>query len=181
MPASALHQVALKTIPDLGLEVAIDLGPQWFARWREEEPDLEFAAARITGTVRLEKHALDILVRGNLAGRLDLACSRCLAAFAAPVEVAFDLLLVPGPAAAGPQDEELTPPDLDLDYYTGDVVDLESILREQILLLVPLKPLCAESCRGLCPQCGADLNHETCTCRTPTANSPFADLAKVKI
>ena len=75
-------QIAIKAIPETGLEVAIDLGPEWFARWREEDPGLEFADTRITGTVSLSKHGPDILVRGNLAGPLDLACSRCLEPFA---------------------------------------------------------------------------------------------------
>jgi len=174
-------QVALKGIPETGLTVTIDLGPEWFARWREEDPHLEFADARITGAVRLEKHGRDVLVRGNLAGRLELACSRCLETFTAPVAADFDLLLVPGPPSATAADEELSPDDLDLDYYTGEIVDLESLLREQIILMLPLKPLCDETCKGLCPYCGANLNRETCTCKTDAVDSPFARLAKLKI
>ena len=75
----------------------------------------------------------------------------------------------------------MSPTDLDLDYYTGESVDLESLLREQIILMMPLKPLCDENCKGLCPHCGANLNRETCTCSTDTVNSPFAVLAKLKI
>ena len=174
-------QIALKAIPDIGLDVAIDLGPEWFARWRAEDPYLEFTDARITGTVSLSKHGHDILVRGQLSGHLDLACSRCLESFIHPVAADFDLLLVPGPGALAGEDEELSPSDLDLDYYTGEVVDLEGLLREQIILMVPVKPLCDEVCKGLCPQCGANLNRETCHCRPEAVNSPFANLAKVKI
>ena len=85
------------------------------------------------------------------------------------------------PAGGAPAKEELSPDDLDLDYYTGEIVDLESILREQIILMLPLKPLCDESCKGLCPHCGADLNLETCTCPADAVDSPFARLAKLKI
>jgi uncharacterized protein len=174
-------QINLKTIPDTGKDIAIDLGPEWFAHWRAEDPDLEFTDARITGTVSLSKHGHDILVRGQLAGHLDLTCSRCLEAFTSPVAIDFDLLLVPGPGAVGAEDEELSPADLDLDYYTGEEIDLQSLIREQIILMVPVKPLCDEACLGLCPQCGANLNRETCHCRPQTGNSPFADLAKLKI
>jgi uncharacterized protein len=180
MTAKKTLQISLKAIPETGLEVEIDLEPEWFARWRAEDPSLEFADARITGLVRLSKHGRDILVRGRLAGHLELTCSRCLEAFAAPVATDFDLLLAPGPQAVSPEEEELSRTDLDLDYYTGEVVDLESLLREQIILLVPLKPLCDENCKGLCLQCGANLNRETCHCRTETVNSPFAHLAKLK-
>jgi uncharacterized protein len=180
MTAKKTLQINLKTIPETGLAVAIDLGPEWFARWHEEDPGLEFAGARITGDVHLSKHGHDILVRGNLSGQMELACSRCLEPFAAPAAIDFDLLLVPGPIPAAAQ-VELSPEDLDLDYYTGEIVDLESILREQIILMLPLKPLCDESCKGLCPYCGANRNCEACSCSTDAVDSPFARLAKLKI
>jgi uncharacterized protein len=180
MTAKKTLQINLKTIPETGLAKAIDLGPEWFARWHEEDPGLEFADARITGSVHLSKHGHDILVRGNLSGRMELACSRCLEPFTAPAAIEFDLLLVPGPVSADAK-EELSPDDLDLDYYTGETVDLESIVREQIILMLPLKPLCEEACKGLCPHCGANLNRETCTCSTDAVDSPFARLAKLKI
>jgi uncharacterized protein len=181
MTAKNTLQIGIKAIPDTGLEVEIDLEPEWFARWRAEDPDLEFAGARITGRVRLEKHGRDILVRGHLAGHLQLNCSRCLESFAAPAAADFDLILAPGPAAALAAEEELSRPDLDLDYYTGQMVDLESLLREQIILMLPLKPLCEETCKGLCPHCGANLNRRTCRCRPQAVNSPLASLAKLKI
>ena len=160
MTAKKTLQINLKTIPETGLAVAIDLGPEWFARWHEADPGLEFADARITGVVHLSKHGHDILVRGSLSGQLELACSRCLEPFAAPAAIDFDLLLVPGPPSATAADAELSPDDLDLDYYTGEIVDLESLVKEQIILMLPLKPLCDETCKGLCPHCGANLNRE---------------------
>lgn len=181
MTAKKTLQINLKTIPETGLAVAIDLGPEWFARWHEEDPGLEFAGARITGLVHLSKHGHDILVRGSLSGQLELACSRCLEPFAAPAAIDFDLLLAPGPANAAAAEEELSPDDLDLDYYTGEIVDLESLLREQIILMLPLKPLCDESCKGLCSHCGANLKRDTCSCPTDAVDSPFARLAKLKI
>ena len=174
-------QINLKAIPETGLEIVIDLGQEWFARWHGEDPGLDFADARITGLVHLSKHGHDLLVRGNLSGQMELACGRCLEFFAAPATIDFDLLLVPGPASASPAEEELSLADLDLDYYNGEMVDLESLLREQIILMIPLKPLCDETCQGLCPQCGANLKRETCTCATDAVNSPFAMLAKLKI
>ena len=181
MTAKKTLQINLKSIPETGLEVAIDLGPEWFARWREADPDLEFADARITGLVHLSKHGHDILVRGSLSGQMEMACGRCLEPFAGPAAIDFDLILVPGPTGARAAEVELSRSDLDLDYYTGEIVDLESLLREQIILMMPLKPLCDETCKGLCPQCGANLNKEACACQTNNANSPFAKLAKLKI
>jgi uncharacterized protein len=180
MRIKSLH-IAIKSIPDTGKEVAIDLPPEWFALWREADPGLEFTGGRINGVVHLAKHGRDILVRGHLSGYLDLACSRCLESFAHPVATDFDLLLIPRPATAVAEDEELSAADLDLDYYTGEGVDLESLLREQIILMIPVKPLCQETCQGLCPQCGSNLNRQSCRCQPQAANSPFAELAKLKI
>ncbi|MBI4643601.1 MAG: DUF177 domain-containing protein [Deltaproteobacteria bacterium] len=157
-------RVPITSIPPEGLEVEVDLGDKYFSRWREEDPGLEFSTAQINGAARLEKHGRDILVRGHLQGHLQLACSRCVENFDAPVDADFDLLLVPGPGPAGGE-EELSAPDLDLDYYSGETLDLEAVIREQIILMVPLKPLCADNCKGICPRCGAVLNLEACTCK----------------
>ena len=173
-------QIHLNSIADTGREVGLSLGEEWFARWRDEDPGLEFSRGAIDGTVRLEKHAKDVLVRGHLAGRLELACSRCLEGFSFPVQGDFDLLLAPGSDTMSGEEEELSAADLDLDFYTGKVIDLENIIREQIILTMPLKPLCSEDCRGLCTRCGANLNQERCVCKTETAAGPLAGLAKLK-
>ena len=112
---------------------------------------------------------------------MNLNCSRCLVSFSYPVAADFDLLLAPAPDQAAPSEEELTKADLDRDFYTGETVNLESILREQVLLTLPLKPLCAEACQGLCPRCGADLNQETCQCPAEESTSPLAILKKIKL
>jgi uncharacterized protein len=173
-------QISIKSISETGKEVSLDLGPEWFDQWRQEDPDLEFSRAAIRGTVQLSRHGHDILMRGHLEGELGLACSRCLEPFTAPVETDFDLLLVPAPQGGGPESEELSADELDLDFYQGETVDLEAIIREQIILMMPLKPLCQEDCQGLCPVCGGNLNQESCSCQTEKSNSPFAQLAKLK-
>lgn len=173
-------QISVKSISEAGKELSLDLGREWFEHWREEDPDLEFSQGAMRGMVSLAKHGHDILVRGRLEGELALACGRCLEPFSLPVENDFDLLLVPAPTGQGPEDEELSKAELDLDFYSGETVDLEAIIREQIILMVPLKPLCQEACQGLCPVCGANLNQETCACNLENSNSPFAQLAKLK-
>jgi uncharacterized protein len=180
MKARNILQISIKSIPDTGKDLVLDLEPEWFAPWREEDPGLEFSQATIHGALHLSKHHKDILVRGHLTGELTLACSRCLEPLVTPVETDFDLLLVPRPFAAGAEEAELTPRDLDQDFYAGDTLDLEAIIREQIILMVPLKPLCQEACKGLCPTCGANLNQESCSCTTEKSASPFAPLAKLK-
>jgi uncharacterized protein len=174
-------EIEISRITEEGLDFAPKLGEAWFRHWREQVPDLEFTGpGAISGVVHLEKHGREILLRGHLEGTLPLSCSRCLEAYDAPVAADFDLLLEPGPESPAPE-EELTAGELDVDYYQGDVIDLERYFREQILLMIPLKPLCAESCKGICPRCGADLNHEPCRCQAEETQSPLAvALAKLK-
>jgi DUF177 domain-containing protein len=174
-------EIDVSRITEDGLDLALELGDAWFRHWQEEVPGLEFTGpGAISGTVHLEKHGREILVRGHLEGTLPLSCSRCLETYDAPVDADFDLLLEPGPEPSV-LEEELIADDLDLDFYEGDTIDLERYLREQILLMVPLKPLCAETCKGICPRCGVDLNHEPCRCQAEETLSPLAAaLAKLK-
>jgi uncharacterized protein len=174
-------QINVARLKDTGLDLDLNLGKDWFGRWQEEDPDLEFAGpGNLAVHVHLERHGHDILVRGHLEGSLELNCSRCLIEFSLPVASEFDLLLAPAPGRVAATDEELSKSDLDRDYYTGETVHLESIIREQVLLTLPLKPLCAETCKGLCPHCGADLNQEPCQCPAEDSASPLAILKNIK-
>ena len=181
MRDSDLH-INIARLREVGLDLHLHLDEDWFANWQLEDPDLEFSGPReIEVQVHLERHVLDILVRGHLEGALQVSCSRCLTSFSQPVASDFDLLLAPGPKQVGKEEEELSKADLDVDFYSGEIVNLENILREQILLALPLKPLCAEACQGICPRCGADLNQETCECAAEDSDSPFAMLKKIKV
>jgi uncharacterized protein len=71
---------------------------------------------------------------------------------------------------------ELSKEDLEECYYSGDMIDLDEILREQIILALPMYPRCVEECRGLCPVCGVDLNKETCDCQRDEVDPRLAVL-----
>jgi len=174
-------QLNVARLTEAGLNLTFSLGPEWFARWQQEDPQLEFPGlGQFEANVHLAKHGKDILLRGLLKGHLSLTCSRCLEPFSIPVEADFDLLLAPKPGLALQESEELAAADLDLDFYSGDLVDLEGFFREQILLMIPLKPLCSETCRGICPHCGSDRNRQTCNCQDRQDATPLATLAELK-
>jgi uncharacterized protein len=101
---------------------------------------------------------------GRARTRLGLACSRCLEPFDIPVDAAFDLRYVPQTDNAGEGEREIAEEDLATAYYREGVLDLRELLREQFQLALPMKPLCSEDCRGLCPQCGTNLNRGACDC-----------------
>lgn len=101
---------------------------------------------------------------GTVRATLHLACSRCLEAYPVPVDCAFDLRYLPQSANRGAEEQEVAEDDLSTAFYRDDVIDLDELVREQFYLALPMKPLCSEECRGLCPHCGTNLNRDTCGC-----------------
>lgn len=101
---------------------------------------------------------------GHVQSTLTLTCGRCLEEMALPVDVPFDLLYLPHQDNVGDGEVEVEDDDLTTAYYRDDQIDLGQLVVEQFLLALPMKPLCRESCRGLCPECGTNLNTATCSC-----------------
>jgi uncharacterized protein len=87
------------------------------------------------------------------------------------VEADFDLRYVAAVANTGQEEQEVGDEDLSIAFYREGMLDLVDLLREQFVLALPMKPLCSEECRGLCPQCGTNLNTTQCAC-TPAWEDP---------
>jgi len=107
---------------------------------------------------------------------LELSCSRCLDQFEVPVDAAFELRYVPQSANAGDDEREITDDDLATAYYRDGVLDVIELLREQFQLALPMKPLCSDACRGMCPHCGTNLNRTECACRPQWEDPRLAPL-----
>jgi len=124
-------------------------------------------------------------VEGNLEARIRLSCSRCLQDYETQLASDFSLTytrgVADGIAASSPQKElELKAQDLGVIFFNGEEIDFIEGIQEQAVMALPLKPLCQPQCQGLCPNCGADLNREDCTCDRTPKNSQFAALKNVK-
>ena len=104
-------------------------------------------------------------VTGRVATRLQLACGRCLEPFEIPIDSPFELRYVPeAPAGADGDEREMDEDDLTTAYYKEDTIDLGELMHEQFVLALPMKPLCSDACKGLCVQCGTNLNKASCDC-----------------
>ena len=101
---------------------------------------------------------------GTVAAELELPCSRCLEPFRLLVASSFDVRYLPASAASAAVEREVDDEDLETSCYRNDEIDLNELLREQFYLALPMKPLCAEECQGLCAECGTNLNAGTCDC-----------------
>jgi uncharacterized protein len=115
-------------------------------------------------------------VTGEVRTRLELTCSRCLEPFDVPVDAAFELRYVPQAENIGEGEREIAEDDLITAYYRGGMLDIGDLLREQFQLALPMKPLCNDACRGLCPECGANLNRTECGCSPVWEDSRLAPL-----
>lgn len=102
---------------------------------------------------------------GRVRTKLEVACGRCLEPFPREVDEAFDLLYLPQSENQGEGELEVEGEDLSTAFYQDDIIDLWQLMREQFYLSLPMKLLCSEVCRGLCPECGTNLNVRTCDCR----------------
>jgi DUF177 domain-containing protein len=122
----------------------------------------------------------DIRLRGRLAAGFELQCARCLEPVKQEVKRDFELLYRPLGTDAGRDELSVTDAEAEIGYYQGEGLLLEDVLREQVLLALPLKVVCRENCRGLCPQCGKNLNQEQCSCSTELEDPRWAALKEVR-
>ena len=141
--------------------------------------DFDFPSAV---TVRLDYYRAgeDLFFEGQISGTVIGHCGRCLAEYPFTLRSDCHVVLVPKSADDAP-DAELTDEQLDLSVYEGAELDLSPLLREQIILALPTRPLCDESCKGLCPSCGGNLNVETCRCPASPGDPRLAVLRNIRI
>ena len=102
---------------------------------------------------------------GRLSTTLEQGCSRCLEPFPQVVDSAFDIRYLPQSENTGIEEREVEEDDLSDAFYRDEQIDLMQLMEEQFYLALPMKPLCREDCKGLCPNCGTNLNEAACTCK----------------
>ncbi len=123
-----------------------------------------------------------IRASGRVATKVRLGCSRCLAEYEAAIDSPFTVFYMPAAAGVGQDEEvELTEEDLISATYEGDEIDFSGEIAEQVLTEIPVKPLCKEECKGLCPVCGTDLNETACGCTEESFSIKFGALKNLKI
>jgi uncharacterized protein len=125
-------------------------------------------------SLQIQPDGADVVVQGRLTATVPQTCGRCLEAFPARVNAGVDVRLMPRPATGDAI--ELGRDDLDVDFYVDDQLDLDRVVETETTLALPMKPLCREDCRGLCPACGGNRNLVACACASPTPDPRLAAL-----
>jgi uncharacterized protein len=163
-------KINIKQIPPEGLtlrerlEVNIGEGPP-------AATDIDIHVERLEDTV---------YVRGDVSANVHMVCGRCLKEFDRIIEFPLELAFFPKEEEApGEESHEIMPEEMGADYYTDEEIDLAAVVTEHLLLNLPIRPLCSEDCKGICPQCGADLNEGECGCEKKTIDPRMEVLKKL--
>ena len=132
------------------------------------------APATVNGKVRLSGN--QVFVNGHVETRAQVECDRCLKPVELPVNVDFTLEYISDSDYESIDTAELTEAEMSVSVFDGAVLDVDEIVKEQILLTVPTRMLCREDCKGICPECGADRNTGECDCVTNDTDPRWAAL-----
>lgn len=144
---------------------------------------------RLAGTLRAEggaelldrKDSKTIRVTGRIEGRLENDCARCLEPITTEVNDKLDLYFYPMAEIAKSEEKAVSSDDVDIGFYEEPGLPLADVVVEQVSLWLPMRELCREDCKGLCPNCGANLNEERCNCKEEFADSRWDALRKLKL
>ena len=130
--------------------------------------------ATVTGKVRLA--GVEVFVNGHIETRAQVECDRCLQNVELPVSADFDLQYISGSEYESSLTAELTEDEMSVAVFDGETIDVDEIVKEQILLAVPTRTLCRPDCKGICPDCGIDRNTGDCACGKDEVDPRWAAL-----
>jgi len=134
--------------------------------------------ATVKGKVRLSGN--EVFVNGHIDTRAQVECDRCLQQIELPVSADFALEYITGSDYETSNLAELTEDAMAVSVFDGETIDVDEIVKEQIVLAVPTRVLCREDCKGICPQCGIDKNTGECQCVTDDIDPRWAALKNLK-
>jgi uncharacterized protein len=136
------------------------------------------------GSAELLPHTLgEIRVRGHLAVTMRCDCNRCLEPAEFPIDSSFDLFYRPAEAAED-EDEaevEIDEGEAEIAFYEGGGIELKDVLREHVLLSMPMQRICRAECLGICPTCGQNRNLINCECEAKLVDDRWSALKKVQV
>jgi len=180
--SQTLHAIRVEDIPEEGLELHLLERKDVWNSYLHEIPRCEFSIEEdVRATIKLRALGQAVRLQGGVDTVLTLQCCRCLEPYSCPLTSRIDVTLFRETETVPEEETELGREDLKASFFSGEEIDISGLIREQIILATPLKPLCRERCKGLCPQCGANLNEGDCRCEKGTRQSVFDVLKNLKL
>jgi uncharacterized protein len=129
----------------------------------------------------LENTGGELRVTGQITVAMEADCDRCLAKARFDIDAPFDLFYEPSSTVEGEDEIELVPGAVEIGFYTGAGLELDDILREQVLLMLPMHRLCSEACLGICAICGKNRNESGCDCSAAPGDDRWSGLKQFKV
>ena len=178
-------QICVTDLPAEGVQVTDRIDPRQLPDLVAlQENDACVFKGPLTVRMRVSPAAGMFQVEGHIRGTTSLTCSRCLALAETPLSATFRLSFtrtIPGNDTDSPSEtHELQAEELGVVLYKGDHIDFRDVLQEQVIMAIPMQPLCRADCRGLCARCGTNLNDKTCDCTGNDADPRLAILKTLK-
>ena len=137
---------------------------------------------RATGSAELMAHSGgEIRVRGKYQVEMRAECDRCLTLARFPLDAGFDLFYRPMSDIARNEEVEIEEGDTEIGFYEDGGMELEDIIREQVLLALPMQRVCSEVCKGICPVCGKNRNEIVCDCKVDAADDRWGALRNLEL
>ena len=170
-------KVRVSDINEDGIHIETFENPEWLVNVPElSDGDKNTKlTSRFDIDLQLNKGLREVTGSGNVQLSIEAPCSRCLKTVKLDLKPEVNLVLTPKESI------EVEDDDINHETYVGDEVDISDYLREQIAMSLPLKVVCSENCKGLCPSCGVNLNDETCECDSQKIDPRLAVLKNLKI
>jgi len=135
---------------------------------------------KAAGKVELVSGSLgEIRVKAHIAVRMEVDCDRCLEPARFPIDSDFELYYSPVQEGAG-EERAIDESEAEIGFYEGDGLELSDVLREYVLLALPMQRVCSESCKGICPVCGENRNQSECRCQATVVDDRWAALKELK-
>jgi uncharacterized protein len=136
----------------------------------------QVSSFHVTGMAEILRGTEEIRVRGHVSGELEADCDRCLDVARFPIDRDFDLFYRPVTGDSDEADVALDEGESQIGYYEGDGLQLSEVITEQILLWLPMRWICSEDCKGICPACGGNRNRVVCGCQPEKADDRWSAL-----
>jgi DUF177 domain-containing protein len=133
----------------------------------------------LTVAGEIQREDRRVKVKGTVVAQLQVECDRCLRPVELPVDSRFKLEYISVEDYKRQQGVELTEEDLDITVFDGEIIDIDELVTEELLLAVPAHVLCKDSCKGICPVCGADRNLAECGCETREVDPRWTGLKEL--
>lgn len=155
-------KILISEIPDEGLDLQFD---------ETIEAEVIRLISPVKGNLSVKKIGPELVIQGEITVKAELECSRCLKSFSNEIKVPVNVMYHPVEELKAEGKYEIKEDELDTGFYAGDELDLLELVKEQVILNAPMKPLCREDCMGICPGCGIDLNVKKCNCNLNEVDS----------